>query len=422
MSFDHSQTVIDKTRDWLLKPNNNFCALPFTHMAIEADGDIRPCCIGKPFDLNIRNKSVESVFNDPIREEFVNAFRENKQHPACIDCWEQPFIRAKFSTAPQSINTTLDFMNTGVLPEKQLKWLEVKPGNRCNLKCRICGVHNSSQWTKDAAELINITLKSKGHDLIKFKDSKQFKITQKSDWIDDPEFWVNLAGFEQIEYLHFMGGEPFMVPEHFKMLERMVSDPTIDCSKIDIGYNTNGTYFPSPDNIELYKNFKLVKFSLSIDDFGPRFDYQRTLAEWDQVSNNLVKFARLDMEEKTFSCMLDPTVSIFNIFYVDEIWDKFEEMGLNRYNGHLQHFVFSGPDSITNLPDSVKSELTAKLENSKHLWSRDSVKYMNSNKRTQDEWEQFLFRTKNLDKMRKESFEKTFPEFWELLGIHNEQF
>ena len=63
---------------------------------------IRPCCIGKPFDLNIRNKSVESVFNDPIREEFVNAFRENKQHPACIDCWEQPFIRAKFSTAPQS--------------------------------------------------------------------------------------------------------------------------------------------------------------------------------------------------------------------------------------------------------------------------------------------------------------------------------
>ena len=100
-----------------------------------------------------------------------------------------------------------------------------------------------------------------------------------------------------------MGGEPFMVPEHFKMLERMVADPTIDCSKIDIGYNTNGTYFPTPDNIELYRNFKLVKFSLSIDDFGPRFEYQRTLAEWEQVANNLMKFSRLNMEAKTFSML-----------------------------------------------------------------------------------------------------------------------
>ena len=418
---DYDQDIRDKVSTWLLEPGNNFCSLPFMHMAIEANGAIRPCCIGKPFDLNIRNRSVESVFNDPIREEFVDAFRENKQHSACVDCWEQPFIRAKFSTAPQSVETALEFMNTGILPKKELKWLEVKPGNRCNLKCRICGVHNSSQWTKDAAAIENLK-RQQWHqgDPIKFKDSKAFATTKESDWIDDPEFWVNLKGFEKIHYLHFMGGEPFMVPEHFKMLERMVADPTIDCSTIDLGYNTNGTYFPTPDNIELYRNFNKVQFSLSIDDFGPRFEYQRTLAEWDQVSNNLVKFARLGMEEKTFQSLLDPTVSIFNIFYLDEIWDKFNKLGYKTGSGNLQHFVFNGPDSITNLPDSIKAELTAKLANSEHLWSRDAVKYMNNTKSSQEQWNIFVWRTKNLDKLRKESFEKTFPEFWKLLGIHNE--
>ena len=148
-------------------------------------------------------------------------------------------------------------MNTGVLPEKQLKWLEVKPGNRCNLKCRICGVHNSSQWTKDAAAIEN--LKRHHSYPIKFKDSEAFATTKESDWIDDPEFWVNLKGFEKIHYLHFMGGEPFMVPEHFKILERMVADPTIDCSTIDLGYNTNGTYFPTPDNISYTET--LIKFN-----------------------------------------------------------------------------------------------------------------------------------------------------------------
>ena len=46
---------------------------------------------------------------------------------------------------------------------------------------------------------------------------------------------------------------------------------------------------------------------------------------------------------------------------------------------------------------------------------------MNNTKSSQEQWNIFVWRTKNLDKLRKESFEKTFPEFWKLLGIHNEQ-
>jgi radical SAM protein with 4Fe4S-binding SPASM domain len=142
-----------KVREWLLEPNNNFCALPFIHMAIEANGDIRPCCIGKPLGINIKDKTIADAYNHPIRQEFIDSFKRNEQHPKCIACWKDPIpTRVRYSTYYQSLDFSYDVMN-GTQPEDKLTWLEIKPGNKCNLKCRICGVHNSSTWTKDTYEL-----------------------------------------------------------------------------------------------------------------------------------------------------------------------------------------------------------------------------------------------------------------------------
>ena len=279
----------DKSKElaWMTKPGNNFCAMPFIHMAIEANGDVLPCCMGKPLKgLNIRNKTVGEVFNDPVRKEFIESFKRNEQHPACEVCWKDPHsIRGKFSTSFASIDFTRSIMN-GADPKEQLQWLEIKAGNRCNLKCRICGVHNSSAWAKD-----NHTFRNMNND-IKFKDSFAYKLTQSCDWIDDPKFWNDLEQMESLKYLHFMGGEPFMVPEHFQLIQALVDNPDIDTSQTIIGYNTNGTYFPTKENFELYRNFKEVIFALSIDDIGPRFEYQRKIAEWQKVRNNIVNFKK----------------------------------------------------------------------------------------------------------------------------------
>ena len=70
-----SSTTKKQRQDWLTKPGNNFCAMPFGHMAIESDGAIRPCCMGDKFPgLNIRGKTIQEVYNDPIRHEFIESF------------------------------------------------------------------------------------------------------------------------------------------------------------------------------------------------------------------------------------------------------------------------------------------------------------------------------------------------------------
>ena len=108
-----------------------------------------------------------------------------------------------------------------------------------------------------------------------------------------------------------MGGEPFMVPEHFQLLERLVEDPSIDTSTIAIGYNTNGTYFPTEENINLYKNFKKVHFALSIDDVGARFEYQRKLAKWEEVKLNIINFKKISHNTVRFSANMDTTERSF---------------------------------------------------------------------------------------------------------------
>ena len=391
----------DNVRDWLMQPGNNFCALPFTHMAIEANGDIRPCCMGDEFDLNIRNKTIQQVYNDPKRLQFVDSFRRNEQHPACHRCWKDPEIRATFSTSIHVLEETKQAMN-GITPKHELKWLEIKPGNRCNLKCRICGVHNSSSWTKDAAMLDEPDKK--------YKDSTPYKYTQSCDWIDDPEFWNDLNQLESIEYLHFMGGEPFMVPEHFQLIKALIDNPTIDTSKITIGYNTNGTYFPSKENFELYKNFKRVNFAISIDDVDERFNYQRKLADWEEVKNNIKNFEKLNKDQ--YFAHLDPTISIYNIFYLDEITKAFNDLGYHVFI-RQRHFVNSGYNAIHILPERIKNVITEKYKDTDNIWIKRAVEYMNSQPSDNVQWKIFKENTTKLDSLRKENFQNTFKEFYE---------
>lgn len=407
--MENNTTNKQQRIEWLQKPGNNFCAMPFGHMAIEADGDIRPCCMGDKFPgLNIRNKTIQEVYRDPIREEFIESFRQNKQHKLCGACWKDPQIRTHFSSAPQSKSITEQRM-AGKMPGTELKWLEIKPGNRCNLKCRICGVHGSSSWTKDAHKM--------NQKDIPYKESNAFKYTQSCDWIEDKDFWNDIRELESVTYIHFMGGEPFMVPEHFQLLERLVEDPSIDTSTIAIGYNTNGTYFPTEENINLYNKFKKVHFALSIDDFGARFEYQRKLAKWEEVKLNIINFIKLHHDVDTqFSISMDTTVSVLNIFSLNEIYEEFKNLGILIDSGH-EHYVYTGTDAIWQLPSDVKRIILDKYKGNTIPWITKAMKYMMSQDPEADKW-MFSDVHTLLDVIRKENFKTIYPEWYQILKPH----
>lgn len=407
----------DDVIEWLNAPGNNFCAVPFSHMAIEANGNLRPCCVGLPFadengqPIRAENLTISELWNHPVRQEFIESFRRNEQHPLCEMCWTQGKFenRLKFSTNISTFPVTQSYMDTGRLPEAKLRWLEIKPGNRCNLACRICGLHNSSRWTKPDWQLKKKVQSETTS--IRFADSQQYLHQLECDWIDVTPIWLDCNGLSDIDMIHFMGGEPMMVPEHFQMLENLVNDPDIDTSKIDIRYNTNGTLYPTPEQESILRNFKRVFWLLSIDDTGKRFEYQRYGERWTVVEANIQQF-----KKNWGSVVLDPTISMLNAFYLDEYIEWADSLGFNiNHLGESYHMVASGSNGnkdVRNLPRLTRAVLKDKLSASRYkdipLLS-NTIKWMEvvkDEKLREKEFEYLLRCTQIIDQQRKQDISR----------------
>lgn len=422
-----------EARDWLTQPGNNFCALPYVHMAIEANGDIRPCCMGEEFEdndgnrVNVNNMSIGEAISHPIRQDFIDAFDRNEQHPACKSCWRggdaKNTNRVRFSTNVGALEYTIGIMN-GQPRDRKIKWLEVKPGNRCNLKCRICGVHNSSLWTKDEFDLNrHPKYHAKDYTDVKFKNSKEYQYTQNCEWIDREDFWRKIDGLEEVKVLHFMGGEPFMVPEHFQLLQELIDTPDIDTSEIIIRYNTNGTTYPNQEQEAILKQFKFTHFQISIDDIGERFNYQRKGVPWSQVEKNLQKFIEKrhrrstgPLENGVWRITLDPTISNFNIWYMEE-FEKWANSLEQEFNERTFHVVKNGPNNVRNLPEPVKQKIREKYKDTQSSWIKGNLDFMDGDQyfAEGDTYEYFQVKNNILDGLRKEKFSDTFPEWYQIL-------
>lgn len=399
--------------------------MPFNHIAVESNGDIRPCCLGDPLknpdgtSLSIIGKSIKGIIDHPTHVAFRQSFLDNKQHPACHPCWgvyhnDRFSGRHVYSSSAKVADEVMRIID-GKQPEQKLMWLEIKAGNRCNLACRICGLWNSARWLKETYEL----RKKRANGIYtEFAKSPEMLYNTQSKWIDDVDFWKKIDGFDDIRIMHFMGGEPLMIEEHFEML-KAVSEK-FDASKIYIWYNTNGTIVPTSEQEEILSRFKKVLWSISIDDFADKFDYQRKGAVWQEVHPQLNYFYSRPNYEST----IDATISIYNIYTFVNFINELDKLGLAK---SLQpHFVTTGNGihNVRTLHPDIKEKIKAKLLQDKETLKPEFRFHLDDIIRFMiqiDAWNPDIdqkrkFEILEVDGFRNENFIKTFPEMAELLG------
>jgi MoaA/NifB/PqqE/SkfB family radical SAM enzyme len=234
---------------------------------------------------------------------------------------------------------------------KPLMFLDLKLGNICNLKCRICGSWSSSQF---ASEEIAWTHPDKR------RDSHAYQMLRAGAWPrDNPQFWQQIEQhLADIRYIEFTGGEPFMIAEHFDMLQGIV-----DCGiagQVEIHYNTNGTQYPEQAE-QIWQHFKTVEIAFSIDDVGERFEYQRTNAHWTEVCANMDRFRDLKEIYPNIQLQICTTVNVFNVRYLDQIadWIYRNREGFNFVYWNMMHDAWYF--SIATLPDSAKASVAEHL-------------------------------------------------------------
>jgi MoaA/NifB/PqqE/SkfB family radical SAM enzyme len=230
-------------------------------------------------------------------------------------------------------------------------FLDLKLGNICNLKCRICGSWSSSAFAVE--ELTHIP------DPAFRKSSFHYQMLRQGAWPkENRTFWDQIDSMlDQIRYIEFTGGEPFMIQEHFDMLQGMV-DRGI-AGQVEIHYNTNGTHYPGSAE-KIWQHFKTVEIAFSIDDLGERFEYQRTNAVWSEVYANIERFRDLRRRHPNIQLQVCSTVNIFNVWHLEGLahWIDMQDFDFIYWNMLHEARYFS----IASLPLSAKQRAAARLD------------------------------------------------------------
>jgi MoaA/NifB/PqqE/SkfB family radical SAM enzyme len=236
---------------------------------------------------------------------------------------------------------------------KPLMFLDLKLGNICNLKCRICGSWSSSTFATE--ELANL-----GPDEDR-KTNHHYQMLRAGAWPrENSQFWQEITQVsDQIQYIEFTGGEPFMIQEHFDLLQGLVDRDL--AGGIEIHYNTNGTQYPE-SAADIWRHFRHVEIAFSIDDVGARFEYQRSGAVWTEVQHNIARFQQLRTVLPNISLQVCSTVNVFNVLYLPElaVWNYAQGFDYVYWNMMHEAYYFS----ISTLPEEAKSAITMKLRTS----------------------------------------------------------
>jgi MoaA/NifB/PqqE/SkfB family radical SAM enzyme len=340
-------------------PHPKFCVLPWVSLETSPVGTVRPCCLaedeltddtGERFNLATAKFSTIQDSNSMrrLREQFI----AGEQPQTCRKCWreERAGRTSKRMHTLDRLKHMLSRETEWTADAKPLMFLDLKLGNICNLKCRICGSWSSSTFATE--ELANL---APGEDR---KISHHYQMLRQGAWPrENPIFWSEIAQIsEQIQYIEFTGGEPFMIQEHFDLLQSLIDRGL--AKNIEIHYNTNGTQCPEQAE-EIWQYFKHVEVAFSIDDVGARFEYQRSNAVWSQVCENIERLRAMRDRLLNMSLQVCCTVNVFNVLYLDQVAEWIGQQDFDFVYWNMMHDAYYF--SIATLPELTKLEISKRL-------------------------------------------------------------
>ena len=308
--------------------NNTMCPIPWTHIAIQQNGDYRVCCqsIYPPFSklisddqfLNVKNTSITDARNHEVFKNIRVKMLKGERPSECTLCYKEEdlglkskrkFMLQKYRIDQYAKLTADDgTINSDKFP---LRYIDIRFGNLCNLKCRYCGPTDSSLWYEDFPEYAN-------RNKFNFYGQQTYEIVKKNktwtlnsldfEWHEEQKFWdaiVELLPY--IDRYYFTGGEPTINKAHYNLLQ-LIIDRNLS-EKVTLEYNSNMVAIP--DKLyDQWKKFNRVEIGCSIDGIGEYANYLRYPSDWKNIESNLDKLGNFS---RNIVGGISTTVNVYNI-------------------------------------------------------------------------------------------------------------
>lgn len=406
--------------------NKSFCSFFWSQIHVDQQsGNVKPCCIShNEMSLgNINDQTIDELWNAPLLQELRSKALKGEEIKGCEKCTKldqsgQESLRtyANDNMSPQVKEWVAATDENGKCPSSKPTTWDIRFSNVCNFKCRICNGLLSSKW---------------------FDDEKKLGINEYPNAIRKSIKDINkfMLDFEQyvphMDSIYFAGGEPLITDEHYLVLNEIIKHEV----KPSVIYNTNLSTFTHRKSsiLDIWSTLgDKLTIQASLDGSGARAEYMRSGTVWSQIESNL---RELKDRCKDAKLIINPTLSIYNAFHLPDFHREMVDKGfISVTQWQINYLQDPYYQNAKNLLDTDKKELFDKY--TKHIdWiyshgDSDDIKSIAEQFKTSikfffeeveaNQHSEFLDKTRDLDKIRKERFSDIFPElhnFWLTISL-----
>ena len=387
--------------------NESFCVAPWLHMHIEPTGDVQLCCASNwKHDFsrslgNLNNSSPTEIWNnEQYRYVRANMLKGNMLKKYCSPCYlrengavnqtERQRLNNEF---PIGYELAKETNSDGSLDKLDIRYLDIRFNNLCNLKCRTCGPDWSTSWANEMG------IEKPLH----YNDS-----------------WKKLIPYlSNLEKVYFAGGEPMMTSEHYDFLELLLdTNPNVE-----LLYTSNFTRLELKGRhvMDYWPKFKLVNAVASIDHYGEYASYVRSGSNYDDVKRNF-----LEIKNHNLPNIRAGVTTVLSLYNVTKIGDFIKQLFDDKILETMDQIVFNllvNPDyqsAAVMTDDSLHTALQNIDFGEQYLNSiginatkLKSIREWLCNNHSYNEmlFKKFIFYNKGLDQKRNTNFELLFPEY-----------
>ncbi len=383
-----------------------YCKAPWIGLSYTGTEGCKPCCEWK-------GKFFAGSYTDYLKSDYLKDFKtmmyNDEMHSDCMECIHNEKVLDIMPNPDIPISRRLKFMKYDI--GAGLVRLDYRPGNKCNMKCRMCGAHSSSLWEEE-----NIKYFGPGEAIPKIDTSDVYDID-----------------FSNLDKIMILGGEPSVDLEVRKFI-----DWVAQITHCPIGITTNCSN-ASAKWFKTIKKIKRLELTLSIDGTGDIQDYQRKGSEWAKIKQNILKYKEEFGEDFTDSnIQIQLTASAINMPVIDRWWDELLSMGIRMSFGVVHYPINQNIDAV---PDKFKLQSYEWLANWKdnlieppltsmnnrsellryRLWQNhisaveQCMTILEASKYNDNYSKQFYERTIELDNIRNENIYDIDPRFKEIM-------
>jgi radical SAM protein with 4Fe4S-binding SPASM domain len=323
-----------KKKFYLFKQSQHFCSVPWNHVKVDANGQVKTCVRGRAVLGNIKNQTITEILKNPVLQEIRETLYNDRLPENCVNCQtlenqtsagRYQFLRNLYNS--YFLKKDVDYSDFSAF---NLAGIDLHWGSTCNLKCITC-------WEKQSSAI-----------------AQELKIPILNNSESEVNSVLNLIIDNQhnLQEIYLSGGEPTLIKHNLRLLQSLSKN-----NDLLLRVNSNFTFDLNNQILQEILKFPNVLFTVSADSTDHRFNYMRSGADWNQFVHNITELKNTHAKWRINSVFCVPSA-----FYLVETQDYFrQEFGITDFTinqcGMEKDALFS-----RNLPGYIKCVLTEKIK------------------------------------------------------------